>query len=345
MSATKARRFGGRLALVAVLSGLLLSSGLPVPGRSQDRAQAAAKTGSSWKLSRVENFSGSSLPTGCTPYAGVYKGGANAWTSKQAKVSGGVLGLKLRKQKTSGKPYAAGGIACLKWGQKYGKYVVQARIPKGAGIDSTIGLVSNSGWTGMELLAPAQEAVYSTNGYGRNSDRTRVPGTFSGKFHDYAIEWSPKQVRMTVDGKQIYYSTHADKSSHWFWITVSTGDKLTGLPDTGTSLPAQLQITSVKVYSYTGVAPPARDPAVTFPTPTPSPTPVTATTAPAAGAKTPNSGATGLATQPTSAHSTRPTLAGGIWPWLLGGSLVAAFAIAILNYPLQRRQRKAGLQK
>ena len=57
----------------------------------------------------------------------------------------------------------------------------------------------------------------------RADDRTSVPGDYAGKFHDYVIEWSPQQVRMTVDGKQIYYSTHAFKDSRWFAIVVSNG--------------------------------------------------------------------------------------------------------------------------
>jgi beta-glucanase (GH16 family) len=372
MAASGARRFGGRLAIGAVLSGLLVPVGIgltlgsaaaatsvapaavPAAGPVAAAVSKAKPKGSSWKLARTINFTGSALPTGCSAYTSKYTAGANAWTSKEVTVSGGLLKIALEKKKTSGKPYTSGGLACLDWGQKYGRYEVRAKVPAGKGIDSTIALWPvNSrlgAWTGLELLAPGPDTAYLTNGYSTKFDRASVPGDYAGKFHDYVIEWSPQQVRMTVDGKQIYYSTHAFKDSRWFAIVVSNGDALTGVPDSSTKLPAKLQVDSVKVWTYTGVPPKAQ----VIPTATPTPT--------GSGAAAPSSSASGSssddstsapklpATSPTEASAlqsqntsadTSPVLAGGLWPWLLGGSLIAAAAIASLNYPNWRRSRQA----
>jgi beta-glucanase (GH16 family) len=360
MAASGARRFGGRLAIGAVLSGLLIPVGIGLSLSSPATAATSASVpvakakpkGSSWKIVRTINFTGSALPTGCSAYTSKYSAGANAWTSKEVTVSGGLLKIALEKKKTSGKPYTSGGLACLDWGQKYGRYEVRAKVPAGKGIDSTIALWPvNSrlgAWTGLELLAPGPDTAYLTNGYSTKFDRTSVPGDYAGKFHDYVIEWSPQQVRMTVDGKQIYYSTHAFKESRWFAIVVSNGDALTGVPDSTTKLPAKLQIDRVKVYSYTGIPPKAQVIATATPTPTgtaAAPTSAASgsgsdqpTSAPKLPATSPTE-ASALQSQATSAD-TSPVLAGGMWPWLLGGSLIAAAAIASLNYPGWRRSRQ-----
>jgi beta-glucanase (GH16 family) len=356
MSASRMRRLGGRTVIAAVFSALLLpavpvlagASTAPVASGSAVRSATAAgavalvtaKKKSSWKTVRTEEFSGSKLPDGCEPYGGKFAAGKSAWASKSTTVSGGLLQLKLEKKKTSGQPYTSGGMACLGWGQKYGRYEIKAKVPVGAGIDSTIALfptkpskTSASAWTGVELLAPGPDTAY-------------VPGEYGGAFHTYVMEWAPKHLRMTVDGKQIYYSPKSFKSARWFAIVVSNGDKLTGVPNAATKLPARLQIDRVKVSSYTGVPPEAGT--VTPPQGTPTPTPVVTTTAPPSVAnKVPATTAPARVTplENTSAE-TGPALAGGIWPWLLGGSLIAIFAIASLNYPHHRRARRdAGLSR
>jgi beta-glucanase (GH16 family) len=369
MSASRMRRYGGRTAIAAVFSALLLpaaadfasASSPPITGLSTVRAASAAagsplltaKKKSSWKTVRTEEFSGSKLPDGCEPYGGKFAAGKSAWAGKNTTVSSGLLQLKLEKKKTSGQPYTSGGMACLGWGQKYGRYEVKAKVPVGAGIDSTIALfptkntkTSASAWTGVELLAPRPDTAYVTNGYGAKSDSAQVVGEYGGEFHTYVTEWAPKHLRMTVDGKQIYYSTQSFKSARWFAIVVSNGDKLTGVPNAATKLPARLQVDRVKVSSYTGVAPKAGT--ITPPQGTPTPTPaVTTTPPPTVANKVPSTTKpASVAPLANTSAETGPALAGGIWPWLLGGSLIAVFAIASLNYPHHRRARRdAGLSR
>ena len=350
MASSGARRWRGRLASAAVLTGLLLPFGsalwVGLAGGSTEAAQAATPKpkGSSWKIVRTVNFNGAALPEGCTAYTGKYTAGANAWISKDATAAKGKLNLTLEKRTTSGKVYSAGGIACLDWKQKYGRFEVLAKVPAGKGIDSNIALwptdAKRKDWTGLEVLAPGPQTAYVTNGYSGKYERAAVPGTYAGAFHTYVIEWSPKQVRMTVDGKQIYYSTKSFNGARWFSILVSNGDALTGVPDASTTLPARLQIDRVKVWSYTGVPPKAQ--------PTPTPTPSAAAGVPS---PTPTAGATSATGQPgvspTGASALRsvpvadrtPALAGGFWPWLLGGSLIAITVIVGLSLPAHRRAR------
>jgi len=369
MSASRARRYGGRLAIAGVLSALLLpgatgalgtasagatSSGIALQAAAGADVQAAApaakpKQGSSWKTVRTEEFSGSALPKGCEAYGGKYSAGKNAWSSKDVDVADGLLQLKLETKKTSGQPYTAGAVGCWGWPQKYGRYEIKAKVPAGKGIDSSLTLWpaksskdNDTSFTGMELLAPGPETAYVTNGYGAKSESARVTGKYSGEFHNYVIEWAPKHILMTVDGKQIYYSTSSFKGSRWLGLVVSNGDALTGVPDSKTKLPARLQIDRVKISSYTGVPPKAG-----VVTATPSPTTAAATaapTSPAGAAKVPaTTGPANVTSLEATSADAGPALAGGVWPWLLGGSLIAVFAIASLNYPTQRRARRTGL--
>ncbi len=318
-----ARRRRGIAALLAAAALVCLST-------------APASAASSWKTVRTEEFSGSSLPDGCGEYTGKYPGGASVWKKDDVQVKGGLLKLKLEKRKASGRAYTSGGVGCWGWAQKYGRYEVRAKVPAGKGIDSYLTLWPKTGgdgaWTGVELLAPNTETAYVTNGYGRTAETAHVDGAYSDRFHTYVIEWAPHHLRITVDGDEIFYSTNAYRSSRWFGLVVSNGDALTGVPDATTELPAQFQIDRVKVSSYTGVPPKVRaadrSRALQTPVPTVTPTkmPVPASTPPV------------TSLEPVS--SSGPGLAGGIWPWLLGGSVIAGSAALLLTYPSRRAPRR-----
>jgi hypothetical protein len=345
MSARRAGRGSGRLLVAAAL--VLSLAGAPAAAAQQVSGAGAALTASrksSWKVERTEEFTGSDLPKGCGPYSGTYAGGKSAWSSKAVDLDKGLLTLSLQKKKTSGQPYTSGGVGCWGWAQKYGRYEIRARIPVGRGIDSNIALWPSKGgdtaWTGLELLAPGPETAYVTNGNGKASEGARVTGDYSDAFHTYVIEWAPKYIRMLVDDKEIYFSDRSYTRSRWFGLVVSNGDQLTGVPDAKTKLPAEFQLDRVRISSYTGVPPKARSqtpvPARVggVPTTVPTTSPPAAAQAPAEATSTPIQ-----SLQATSADTdSAPALAGGVWPWLLGGSLIAAGAAATLNHPRLRRR-------
>ncbi|MFI7585456.1 family 16 glycosylhydrolase [Spongisporangium articulatum] len=292
-----------------------------------------AEAASSWKTVRTEEFSGSSLPKGCESYSGKYAGGASTWKRDDVDVKGGLLKLKLEKRKSGKNAYTSGGVGCWGWAQKYGRYEVRAKIPAGKGIDSYITLVpakpkksETNAWTGIELLAPGTETAYITNGYGKQAETAHVDGSYSDEFHTYVVEWAPKHLRVLVDKKEVFYSQQAYKGSRWFGLVMSNGDQLTGVPDATTKLPATFQIDRVKVSSYTGHPPkvtaadkallasaaPSTEGPAKAPATTPAPTALTAQT------------------------GDSPALAGGMWPWLLGGSVIAGSAMLLLSYPGRR---------
>jgi beta-glucanase (GH16 family) len=335
-----ASRAGGRLAVAAVISGMLLTA--VSGGPSQAAPVSTKKPASSWALRSTVNFSGSSLPTGCGPYANAYTAGDSAWSSKDVTISKGLLKLKLEKRKTSGRPYSSGGVGCWDWSQTYGKFVIKAKVPAGKGIDSYISLSPAKGssanaLTTLDLLAPGPDTAYVSNGYGTKSEQGKATQALSGAFHTYTIEWAPKHLRITVDGTEIFWSTNAYKGSRWISLVTDSGDTLTGVPDATTTLPATFQVDSMKIYKYTGVEPP---PGTTLTTATATPTPSPSSSVAAAGAGSPSSPVAAPRLKAVSDNSSQ-VLAGGLWPWLLGGSLIAAAAIGLLSRPGRRWPRRA----
>jgi beta-glucanase (GH16 family) len=341
-----ASRAGRRLAVAAVLSALLLPAlatgpaDAATPGKSAAvrSAQAAKKPKSSWSLRSTVKFSGSTLPTGCGPYTGKYTAGDSAWSSKDVAMSKGLLKLKLEKRKTSGQPYSSGAIGCWDWSQTYGKFEIKAKAPVGKGIDSYITLSPNkvnkvNALTSLELLAPGPDTAYVNNGNGTKSELAQAAGSYGGAYHTYVIEWAPKHLRITVDGTEIFWSTNSYKGSRWISLVTSNGDTLTGVPDAATTLPATFQIDEMKIYKYTGIAPAAGTTADIAVTPTPTP-------APSATAANPDASAQARAARLKTVSDSQPVLAGGVWPWLLGGSLIAACAAGILSQPGRRWSRR-----
>ena len=317
------RRAASRLALVVALA-------LAVPLLAAGPAGAAGP----WEQVRDVGFEGKSLPTGCGAYDGPYPGGQSYWRPDDVGVSGGLLRLRLRQRTFGGRPFTSGGLGCWDWAQTYGRYEIRAKPPAGKGIDSYITLWPAKGgdgsWTGVEVLASGPETAYVTNGYGTGTDRLSRHGLFSDRFHVYVLEWTPTSTKVTVDGTTIFSSPRSFRGKRWFGLVVSNGDRLTGVPDASTKLPAEFQVDYVRVSRWTGstAAPPLPTAA-----PTPSPTPAATLTA----SPTPSPSASATAADALQPVASETALAGGVWPWLLGGSVIAVLAIALLGRPRRPR--------
>ncbi|HET9656319.1 MAG TPA: family 16 glycosylhydrolase [Kineosporiaceae bacterium] len=217
-------------------------------------AAAAGQDSGPWVAGWNTEFSGSSLPAGCQTYSGTYNEGANAWSPSAVSISEGLLHIRLEHKQTEGRAWTSGGIGC--WGkpQTYGRYEIRARIPRGAGIDSYFALWPTQGgegrWTGVEMLAPGKETAYITNGWGPAKQGSPVSGSYSDEFHTYVVEWTPEQVRITQDGTQLFASDRAYSGARYLVIVVSNGDKLTGVPNGSTPLPAEFLIDRIRVDRY-----------------------------------------------------------------------------------------------
>ena len=353
LAGTRAR-LARRVAVAALVAGLPVAVPVTVPGTGVTAATGSAEAASSWEPRRTEEFSTDSLPKGCTTYGGPYQGGKSYWNKDGVRLADGLLRLRLlRKAGAPGYPYTSGGVGCWNSAQTYGRFEVRAKVPKGKGIDSYITLMPSKGgqqsWTGIEILAPGPETAYITNGYGSAIETARVPGTYSDGFHTYVVEWAPNLVQISVDKAVVFSSTRSYRGKRWLGLVVSNGDALTGVPDASTVLPAEFEIDYFKTASFTGVAPVAR--------PTRAPVSRSRPTAAATPAATGSGALKAPSTTPAAVAETAEVaagdsaLAGGVWPWLLGGSMIAGLAVVSLSYPRGRRgppadaQRRRGRQR
>ena len=340
------RRWSRRLAVAAIVAGLPVAVPVTVPGTGVTAATGSAQAASSWDTRRTEEFAKDALPKGCDTYGGPYQGGKSYWNKDGVRIADGLLRLRLlRKAGAPGYPFTSGGVGCWNSAQTFGRFEIRAKVPVGRGIDSYVTLMPSKGgqqsWTGIELLAPGPETAYITNGYGSGTETARVPGTYSDGFHTYVIEWAPTLVQISVDNAVVFSSTKSYRGKRWLGLVVSNGDALTGLPDASTKLPAEFEIDYLKIAAFTGVAPVAR-----------------ATTAPVSRSRpvasvSPAPTGTGLKAPPTTpaavtdaadtaAEAGDSALAGGVWPWLLGGSMIAGLAVVSLSYPRARRDAPSG---
>ncbi|MDT4986889.1 MAG: hypothetical protein QOI74_983 [Micromonosporaceae bacterium] len=214
-----------------------------------------------WRPEFATDFSGGALPAGCVPYDGP-QGGVTAsyFRPDEVGVSAGVLHLSMRRREVAGRPFTSGGLGCRGLVQTYGRYEFRARPPVGVGIDSFVTLwPAEAGHdkdaTLVEILSrPGAGKAYLTNQYGAGTTQVIVPGDYSGDFHTYTIEWTPTFFRVLIDGVPRMTDTHVSSQPKWIGFAVSTGDKLTGVPDRATPLPADFQVDWVRVYSYDPLA-------------------------------------------------------------------------------------------
>jgi hypothetical protein len=210
-----------------------------------------------WRPLFATDFSGSSLPPECVAYEGPQGGVAvNYYRPDEVTVSGGVLHLGMRRLGFKGRPFTSGGVGCRQVVQTYGRYEFRAKTPLGVGIDSFITLwPAEAGHdkdaTLVEILPrPGDEKAYLTNQYGSGSTQVTVPGSFSADFHTYTIEWTPTFFRVLVDGSPRMTDSHVSSRGKWIGFAVSSGDRLTGVPDPTTRLPAEFQVDWLRVYAY-----------------------------------------------------------------------------------------------
>jgi beta-glucanase (GH16 family) len=227
------------------------------------RPRPPATEPAGWRPEFATDFSGGDLPAGCVPYDGPQGGEtASYFHSDEVGVSDGVLHLSMRRREVGGRPFTSGGLGCRGLVQTYGRYEFRARSPIGAGIDSFVTLWpaeagNDKDATLVEILSrPGAGKAYLTNQYGVGTTQVIVPGDYSGDFHTYTIEWAPTFFRVLIDGVPRLTDTHVSSKAKWIGFALSTGDKLTGVPDRATPLPADFQVDWLRVYSYDPLAGP-----------------------------------------------------------------------------------------
>jgi beta-glucanase (GH16 family) len=325
---------------------MLLAGALAVPASAAAPAPALA----GWRPIFSTDFSGTSLPGQCWAYDGPHDSNpqTSAYNPDQVRVSGGLLRLGMAVETYKGRKYSTGGLGCFKIEQVYGRYEFRVKAPQGAGIDAYMTLwpqtQNGDDATLLEIIPkPGNEKMHLTNGYGSGSGATILSGGFSDAFHTYTLEWSPNLMRVLIDGAVRFSEPHSSTKRRWLAFAVSSGDNLTGLPDSATKLPAEFQFDWVRMWAY--------DPSVkASPTTAPSTRKPPSASASASGSASPAATPAGqarlAAAEPADSGNAggpgnRSGLLGSGLGWALtalAGLLVLGAVGSVLGFTLRRRR-------
>lgn len=150
-----------------------------------------------------------------------------------AKVEGGLLKITAIKEEFGGRGYTSARLVTKhKKDFTFGKIVVRAKLPAGTGSWPAIWTLASQTAYGdiywpdqgeidiMEHVGFEPGVIHSTVhtklfNHILNTQRGNqiTIGDFDKEFHDYALEWTPKEIKGLVDGK--VYFTFAKESNNW----------------------------------------------------------------------------------------------------------------------------------
>ncbi|MCA9029230.1 MAG: glycoside hydrolase family 16 protein [Planctomycetaceae bacterium] len=222
--------------------------------------------------------------------------------STNAFVDDGMLHIRAVKESLHGCGYTSARLKTRKrdgsslFSQKYGRFEFRAKLPTGQGVWPALWMLPQSDAYGpwassgeldvMEARGQEPGKVLGTLHYGsRWPHNAHSGGEFSfpqgddiTKFHTYAVEWEPGEIRWFVDEKQFA------KQSFWWscsqtdgpngraprnesdlnpWpapfdqpfyliMNVAIGGGFVGNPNDSTELPAEMVVDYVRVYEKSG---------------------------------------------------------------------------------------------
>lgn len=111
----------------------------------------------------------------------------------------------------------------------HGRAVARIRMPDAIGVWPAFWLLGNGEWPGtgeidiMEYVGEADWTGVALHGEGYSGetplvDRQFFPGgTDVTQWHEYAVEWTPEQIRFEVDGRLTYRATRAMVEHYGKW--------------------------------------------------------------------------------------------------------------------------------
>jgi beta-glucanase (GH16 family) len=206
-----------------------------------------------------------------------YDLGASGWGNNEsqhytnrlsnAEVANGVLKITVKKEDYEGSKYTSARLLTKgKFAFTYGRVEMRAKLPTGGGtwpagwmLGSDIDQV---GWPAcgeidiMEHLGNDVNKIYGTLHYpGHSGDKANgankmITGA-STAFHVYAVDWSAKEIRITVDGNLVHTvpNSSAIPFNHNFFIilNVALGGNFGGAIDPAFNS-STMEVDYVRVY-------------------------------------------------------------------------------------------------
>lgn len=177
-----------------------------------------------------------------------YDTGAGGWGNQELEfytkrpqnvhVNDGKLHITALKENYEGSEYTSARILTKgRFSFEYGRVEARAKLPTGVGTWAAIWMLGSGidsvGWPAcgeidiMEHLGRDLNKIYGTlhypnhSGAHANGKTTMIAN--ADKFHIYEVEWSPKEIKISVDGK-VYQTVENSKEipfNHNFFIIIN----------------------------------------------------------------------------------------------------------------------------
>jgi beta-glucanase (GH16 family) len=245
---------------------------------------------SPWKLIFSDEFNGKD-GSGIDEKKWKYKTGGGGWGNKElqhytnrtenVRQENGALVLTAKKDESAGElkcwngPCEATSGALTTEGKfdfSHGRVEARVQAPKGRGLWPAVWMlgadIGKKGWPAcgeidvMENLGHEPNKIYATlhgPGYSGASglQKPHLGKDYSDGFHDFAVEWDPKEIRFFVDGE--HYATQSPESlppggkwefekDFFLLLNLAVGGNWPGSPDEETKFPAEMKVDHVRVY-------------------------------------------------------------------------------------------------
>jgi beta-glucanase (GH16 family) len=246
------------------------------PGAAPSSSEPAGLTAGMRQIFGAD-FGGQPLDSGtwstCYPWADNGSGCTNFgnpevqwYLPSQVQVDGNALHLVAARAPTVGKTQD-GGSKTYPWRSgmvttyrslvfTYGLVEVDARIPRGDGLWTTLWLLPQDQSFPPEIdvaevygVTPDQlSVVYHPAPSGR-AFKTVDTDDLSSGFHRYAVDWQPDSITWYLDGKEVYeYRGRTPSQPMYFLANLAVANLFGAGPTASTPSPASLDIRSVAVY-------------------------------------------------------------------------------------------------
>jgi beta-glucanase (GH16 family) len=218
------------------------------------------------------------IGNGCPDLCGWGNNELQYYRVENATVADGRLTITAKEEDFAGYDYTSARMRTVGLGDwTYGRIEMRARMPIGQGLWPAFWMLPTDwvygGWAAsgeidtVEYLGHAPDELLSAIHYGGPwpenaswASTFQLPGgapTFHEEFHDFALEWTPNELRWYVDGSQVacqshWYSTAAeypapfDQDMHLL-LNMAVGGDLPGAPDPTTEFPQDYVIEHVRV--------------------------------------------------------------------------------------------------
>jgi hypothetical protein len=219
-----------------------------------------------WEITFEDNFEGDELDKELWDTG--YKAGeheAQYYVEDAFELKDGILRIRAEARRVDDRKYASGILTTQDiFDQRYGRFLVRAKIPAGQGLWPAFWLLPSSENYPLEIdvfeiLGDQTDTVYMTNHWrdedtGKSTFHTRgfQGPDFSQEFHIFEIIWKPGEIIWFVNGVERARETRGIPDEPMFLLlNLAVGGKWPGYPDETTPFPSYLEVDFVRVYEWT----------------------------------------------------------------------------------------------